>query len=188
MLAQAFNKAAGSWWSELHRAAKVRADRATGIKGKLLARVWEKQKRGLAHLHGVLDVSTPEKCSWAETYVNALCDLAPSKGFGFVDGWPKISRRFWPGKQSGAYLSSDFVSGEGRKAAITDNVRAGDLPRLVVFVGHDLTTRSYCTMRNLRRARSLLGVRRGLRAPPSWTGSEIARVVHLALRWPARAP
>jgi hypothetical protein len=50
-LALAFNQKVGKWWSELHRAAKVRADRATGFKGKPAARVWEKQKRGLAHLH-----------------------------------------------------------------------------------------------------------------------------------------
>jgi hypothetical protein len=45
-VAKAFNAHAGKWWSELHRAAKVRADRATGFKGKIAARVWEKQKRG----------------------------------------------------------------------------------------------------------------------------------------------
>jgi len=42
--------------------------------------------------------------------VNALRDLAPSKGFGFVDGWQTISRKFWPGDQAGAYLSSYFVA------------------------------------------------------------------------------
>ena len=47
------------WWSELHRVAKIRANRATGFKGTIAARVWEKQKRGLAHMHGVLSVSTP---------------------------------------------------------------------------------------------------------------------------------
>jgi hypothetical protein len=49
-VARASNQKAGAWWSELNRAAKTRADRATGYKGKLAARVWEKQKRGLAHL------------------------------------------------------------------------------------------------------------------------------------------
>src|SRR4051812_23318795 len=58
-MARVFNKVAGKWWSELHRAAKVRADRATGFKGKLAARVWEKQRRGLAHLHGVISVESP---------------------------------------------------------------------------------------------------------------------------------
>lgn len=44
-VAEAFNGNAGRWWSELHRAAKVRADRATGFKGRIAARVWEKQAR-----------------------------------------------------------------------------------------------------------------------------------------------
>lgn len=63
------------------RAAKVRADRATGFKGKLAARVWEKQKRGLAHLHGVISVESPAHVRWAEAYVTALRALAPRYGF-----------------------------------------------------------------------------------------------------------
>lgn len=188
VLAQAFNRAAGAWWSELHRVAKMRADRATGIKGKLLTRVWEKQKRGLAHLHGVLDVSSPDKRAWAQAYVTALRELAPSKGFGFVDGWPKISRRFWPGVQAGAYLSSYFVNGRGPKASITETVTAGDLPRLVVYTGRHLTRETFCTMRNLRRSRSLWAVRLGLARPPAWSAIELAQVVALSPRWPARAP
>ena len=46
--ARAFNQRVSPWWSELHRVAKLRADRATGFKGTIAARVWEKQKRGLA--------------------------------------------------------------------------------------------------------------------------------------------
>jgi hypothetical protein len=51
-----------------------------------------------------------------------------------VDGWHKIGRKFWPGTHAGAYLSSYFVRGKGRKVAITENVKAGDLPHLVVFI------------------------------------------------------
>ena len=101
---------AGKWWGELHRAAKVRADRATGHKGKLLARVWEKQARGLAHLHGVLSVAAPAEHAWAEAYVTALQEMAPRYGFGFVDGWAKIGRRFWPGDQGGDDLVPVFWS------------------------------------------------------------------------------
>jgi hypothetical protein len=168
-MAAAFNRKAGAWWSELHRAAKTRADRATGHKGKIAARVWEKQKRGLAHVHGVLSVSTPAEVAWARAYVNALRELAPRYGFGFVDGWHKIGRKFWPGDQAGAYLSSYFVGGRGKKAAITDNVLSGDLPRLVVFVGRDLTRKTGCTMRSLRNARRLWASRRGLIEPPPVT-------------------
>jgi hypothetical protein len=164
--ATAFNRHAGKWWSELHRAAKLRADRATGFKGKLAARVWEKQKRGLAHLHGVISVETPTHVQWAEAYVTALREMAPRYGFGFVDGWHKIGRKFWPGVQAAAYLSSYFVGGRGRKMAITDNVLAGDLPRLVVFVSRDLTSQTGCTMRTLRNARRLWASRQGVVAPP----------------------
>ena len=165
-LAAAFNRRAGKWWGELHRAAKVRADRATGYKGRLLARVWEKQKRGLAHVHGVVAVATPAERAWAEAYVTALGDMAGRYGFGFVDGWEKIGRKFWPGVQAGAYLSSYFAGGRGRKLSITENVLAGDLPRLVVFVGRDLTARSGCTMRSLRNARRLWASRAGVADPP----------------------
>src|SRR5205823_13807859 len=88
-------------------------------------------------------------------YVTALRELAPRYGFGFVDGWERIGRKFWPGDQAGGYLSSYFVRGRGRKAPLTENVLAGDLPRLVVFVGRDLTRVTGCTMRSLRDARRL---------------------------------
>lgn len=169
VIARAFNQKAGAWWSELNRAAKTRADRATGYKGKLAARVWEKQKRGLAHLHGVVSVTTPPELAWAQVYVNALQEMAPRYGFGFVDGWGKIGRRTWPGEQAGAYLSSYFVRGRGGKAPITENVLAGDLPRLVVFIGRDLTTRTGCTMRNLRGARQLWACREGFIEKPRFT-------------------
>src|SRR4051794_20021767 len=171
-VAAAFNGKAGKWWSELHRAAKTRADRATGFKGKIATRVWEKQKRGLAHLHGVVSVATPQELAWAEAYINALRGMAPRYGFGFVDGWQKVGRKFWPGVQAAAYLSSYFAGGRGRKMAITENVLAGDLPRLVVFVGRDLTRATGCTMRSLRHARKLWASRAWLTEKPRLTYAE----------------
>jgi hypothetical protein len=138
----------------------VAADRLQGQ--ARYPRLWEKQQRGLAHVHGVISVSSPAELAWARDYVEALRELAPSKGFGFVDGWHKIGRRFWPGDQAGAYLSSYFVRGRGRKAPITENVLAGDLPRLVVFVGPHLTAKTCCTMRNLRNARRVWAWQQGL--------------------------
>jgi hypothetical protein len=188
--ARDFNQRAGKWWSELHRVAKVRADRATGHKGKILARVWEKQRRGLAHVHGVLAAGSPAELAWAREYVTALRDLAPSKGFGFVDGWHKVGRKLWPGDQAGAYLSSYFVRGKGPKAPMTQNVLDGDLPRLVVLVGRHLTAETGCTMRNLRLSRRIWAWRAGLIERPDiedWdlvvAGCLLARVA-----LPARAP
>jgi hypothetical protein len=188
-VAEAFNRRAGKWWSELHRAAKIRADRSTGFKGKIAARVWEKQKRGLAHLHGVVSVESPAHVRWAEAYITALGEMAPRYGFGFVDGWPKVGRKYWPGVQAAAYLSSYFAGGRGHKMAITENVLAGDLPRLVVFVGRDLTARSGCTMRSLRNARRLWASRAGICEKPVMVYSEwLAAAAMLTGPRAARAP
>jgi hypothetical protein len=188
--AAAFNRQAGKWWSELHRAAATRAKRKTGYKGKLETRVWEKQKRGLAHVHGVVSVGSPAELAWAKAYVQALDGLAPAKGFGFVDGWHKVGRKFWPGDQAGAYLSSYFVRGRGRKAPITENVLAGDLPRLVVYVGRHLTARSCCTMRNLRNARRAWAWQQGLIEKPPLEEHDLLVAFCLLHRHPiaTRAP
>lgn len=84
-VARAFNQRAGGWWSELLRAAKLRADRATGVKGRLAARVWEKQTEVGASAR-VIAVESPAQVAWAEAYLTALAESAPRHGFGFVDG------------------------------------------------------------------------------------------------------
>ena len=131
------------------------------FRGKLVARMWERQQRGLAHLHGVIAVSTPEELAWAQAYVNALRELAPAFGFGFVDGWEKLSRKFWPGDQADAFLSSYFAAGRGRKASTTENVQDANLPRVLVLVGAHLSQRTGVTMRSLRLARRLWAARLG---------------------------
>ena len=123
--------------------------------------------------------------------MNALRELAPRYGFGFVDGWHKVGRKFWPGVQAAAYLSSYFIGGRRHKAQITENVLAGDLPRLVVFVGRDLTRSTGCTMRSLRHARRLWASRNLCIDPPRVTRDEwLAAAATLAAQnvRPARAP
>jgi hypothetical protein len=188
-IAGEFNRNAGSSWSALHRAAKVRADRATNHKGWIAALAWEKQKRGLAHVHGVLSAGSPDELRWAKVYIEALRAMAQSKGFGFVDGWHKVGRKLWPGEQAGAYLSSYFVRGRGGKAPITENVLAGDLPRFVVFVSRRLTFSTGCTMRNLRLARRVWAWHRGFAERPEVTDREMVVAHYLLARMtvPSRA-
>lgn len=158
----AFNHNAEKWWSELHRAAKTQADRATGFKGKLATRVWEKRKRGLAHLHGVVSVECVRTFAVSRGVRHGLRELALRYGFGFVDGWHRVGRKFWPAVQAAAYLSSYFAGGRGGMA-ITENCLPG---RLVVFVGRNLSKVTGCTMRNLRNARRLWAAREGLISQP----------------------
>ncbi len=190
LVCRLFNEDAGPNWTRLNRAASKRAKDRTGFRGRVRARVWEKQKRGLAHLHGVVSVATPDELGWAKAYVEALTELAPRYGFGFVDGWQKISRKFWPGDQAGAYLSSYFVGGGGHKASITENVLAGDLPRLVVYIDRELTLQTCCTMRNLRIARRVWAWLTSLIPDPGLDGWDELIAVCLLDRKPvpARGP
>ena len=169
-MASAFNGSAGKWWSELHRAAKARADRATGFKGKSLRASGRSRSAG-SHTFMVLGVSYLDELAWAQAYVTALRQMAPRYGFGFVDGWDKIGRRFWPGEQAAAYLSSYFVRGRGGKVPITENVLAGDLPRLVVFVGRHLRP-DWMHDAEPARSPSTLGLARG---PDRPTGVRVRR-------------
>jgi len=91
--ADAWNEHSRAWWRELNRVCKLRADRALrrlGYEGKggLLLYEWELQRRGVWHLHFVLGMETAVERAWAIEYVRAMRELAPVKGFGFVDERP----------------------------------------------------------------------------------------------------
>ena len=77
-----------------------------------------KAEAGPRHLHGVVSVSTPEELAWAKAYVDAFVELSPSKGFGFVDGWHRIGRKFWPGV-SGVFVEL-LHGGSAKKATLTE--------------------------------------------------------------------
>ena len=64
---------------------------------------------------------------------------------------------------------------------------AGDLPRLVVFIGRDLTTLTGCTMRSLRNARRLWASRAALIGKPAMTYPEWLAAAELLDR-PQRRP
>jgi hypothetical protein len=107
-----------------------------GIQGNAArACVGETQAWSRSRPRGPRGNDPPER-AWAKAYVEALRALAPRYGFGFVDGWEKLGRKFWPGAQAAGYLAAYFVAGKGAKATLTENVLAGDLPRLVVFARH----------------------------------------------------
>ena len=131
----------------------------------------------------VLSVSTPAELGWAEVYVTALAELAPSKGFGFVDRWERVRTKIKPGIEAAAYLSGYFVKGKGRKASLTENVQDPDLPRLLVFIGRGLTAQTACTMRNLRLARRIWASRAGVAAPPRLTLDEWLAATQLLGSW-----
>ena len=94
-------------------------------------------------------------------------------------------------RRSGGRLLVELLrSRRGRKAPITENVLAGDLPQLVVFVGPHLTAKTCCTMRNLRNARRVWAWRQGLIEKPELEERELDVAACLLHRLPiaTRAP
>ena len=158
-------RACSPWWSELHRVAKLRADRATGFKGKIAARVWEKQKRGLAHLHGVISVSTPAELRWAEAYVTALREMAPRRGSASSTAGTRSGRKIKPGIEAAAYCRVTSCGARDGRCRSRRTCWPGTCPACGV---HRTRTdrEDGCTMRNLRNARRLWASREGLTSPP----------------------
>ena len=117
--------AAGEWWSELHRAAKIRADRATGHQGEDRGACVGEAETGLAHLHGVLSVESPAKCMGAGVHHRASragAALRVRLRRRLAQGRPEVLAR----RPSGRVSVELFAGGRGRKVAITENVLAGD--------------------------------------------------------------
>jgi len=186
----AWNETAPERARELNRTAKLRADRALaklGIdekRGKL-AHAWEHQGRGALHMHIIIPMGTEEQdawgtnidARWSRFYVAALDELAPTYGFGFVDDHPINEGKPRPAREAAAYLSSYLISGKGHKAAITETVRSRVVPSVVVYVNRKLTARTFCTMRNLRRARRVFKWRRGEAERPGWPDFELLQAL-----------
>jgi hypothetical protein len=151
-----WNEHSRGWWRELNRLCKQRADRALRrlgyeAKGGLLLYQWELQKRGVWHLHFVLGLETAVERVWAYEYVAAMRELAPRKGFGFVDGKPL--RRPERAERVAGYLSKYLAKWkEDGSCEVTETVLAAGRSYLN-YVSRRLTAQSGCTMRNLRIAR-----------------------------------
>jgi len=121
-------------------------------KGGLLLSQWDLQKRGVWHLHFVLGLETAVEKVWAYEYVAAMRELAPRKGFGFVDGKPL--RRPEPAERTANYLSKYLAKWKNDGSCeVTETFLAAGRSYLN-YVNRKLTARSRCTMRNLRMART----------------------------------
>jgi hypothetical protein len=143
--AATWNKSAPDRWRRLHRRA-YQLTRQVGYRPRMLARVWEKQHRGVLHVHPVLAFGTAADRSATHVYVRHLEALAPHYGFGFVER----KLRSAPAGAAAAYLSAYFVTGKREKATLHESVTTPDMPRSIIHVSTALTQATGCTMRELR--------------------------------------
>jgi hypothetical protein len=147
--AAAWNQLAPKWWRSLHHEASQAALRQTGHRPNLLERPWEKQQRGLLHVHPVLGYSTVAERQAADVYQRELTERAGRHGFGFVAQRKTISHP----RAAAAYLSSYFVAGKKGKMSLRESVTSPDMPPSIVYVKPELSRRSGITMRSLRLRR-----------------------------------
>ena len=143
--AREWNATASARWRALHRRAYQEIRRA-GLKPTMLVRAFERQHRGVLHVHPVLAFTCPEERRATHLYAGALSELSPHYGFGFTE------RRLRPISRRGAaaYLSAYFVTGKKGKETLQESVRSPDMPRSIIHVSTELTQRTGVTMRELR--------------------------------------
>lgn len=121
LAARLWNETASQRWRDLHRQVYIAVCRQ-GVRPRLLARVFELQRRGVLHVHPVLGFKTPAERHAAHLYAEHLSRLAPRYGFGHTER--KLQSR--SPKRIAAYLSSYFVTGRRGKLSLAES---GDVAR-----------------------------------------------------------
>ena len=145
LAAREWNQSASDRWRRLHRRA-YQAVRRHGVRSTLLVRAFERQRRGVLHVHPVLGFATPAERHAAHLYAGYLQQFAAHYGFGFTER----RLRKLSAKAAAAYLSAYFVTGRKGKESLQESVLAPDMPRSIIHVSTDLTQRRGVTMRELR--------------------------------------
>jgi hypothetical protein len=143
--ARKFNVTASDRWRRLNRRVS-QAVRRHGVRSVLLVRAFERQHRGVLHVHPVLGIETPAERHAAHLYAQYLAEFASHYGFGFTER--KLRSR--AGKRVAAYLSAYFVTGRKSKLSLQESVMATDMPRSIIYVTPELTQLTGITMRELR--------------------------------------
>lgn len=180
-----WNRSAAIQWKRLDRRVKGRL-RRQGLTLRPLARVAQRQRRGLDHLHLVIALETADDWQALRAYVGHLKALAPEYGFGFVDD-PTRRRRPKPGAPArdmvfesaaiaGRYLCR-YLAESDQLAAM---LHAGDHSFRPLWIASELTQASGVNCRRLRRVRHAWFVCRALDAGsrptlPVWWGDALER-------------
>lgn len=153
--ARAWNETASARWRTLHRRAYQEV-RRRGVRPTMLVRAFERQHRGVLHVHPVLAFTRPDERYAAHLYAAVLAKLSPRYGFGFTE------RRLRPISRRGAaaYLSAYFVTGKRGKQTLQESVLSPDMPRSIIHVSTKLTQQTGVTMRELRFRRFVFHIAR----------------------------
>lgn len=188
-----WNRTAAARWSRLDRRAKGRL-RRQGLRVRPVARVAQRQRRGLDHLHLVLLLEHELDRRAVAAYVALLKELAPAAGFGFVDD-PFHRRRSKGGELRDMVYASATVAGRYLCRYLTESpqlaqlVSSSDHSFRALWISPELTRVSGVTVRRLRRVRHAYFVKAALDlgsrpTMPVWWGDLRERTIILSLLRP----
>lgn len=142
-------------WSQLHRAAgnrvRRRLKKLTGCGSfRIIERAWEPQRRGVYHQNVLVPRNTPRQCLAAKLYREALTELAPRYGFGFVSQLVEVR-----GSLHGARYMAKYVAKSGRsdKLGIGDVAAREDCPGRIAWVDPQLIGKTGESIRACRERR-----------------------------------
>lgn len=163
--ASRWNETAPGRWASMWQV--LRNDlRLSGL--LVLCKVWEPQRRGVAHLHLVVPLVAHRVLVWW------LKAHAQDFGFGFVDdgrGIPPGS----PASAAGAYVAS-YIGTAGKVEGVCDAIAEGVIPIRSFYVSPVIA--DGCTMRHLRmRRRAWAVLHRGAPVPMWATATEWGRAL-----------
>jgi len=153
-----WNKSAAKRWAKFDRWAKGKL-RREGHRVRPIVRIAQRQRRGLDHLHLVVRNEHFGDRAAIARYVELLKERHLEYGFGYVDDPFKYRRSLKTGKPqnmvfedariAGRYLVGRYLIESPQLAALLD----GDHSFRALWVAPELTKRSGCTVRRLRRVR-----------------------------------
>lgn len=156
-LAVEWNKSAPARWSQLHEAAANRVRRRlTKLTGcgsfRVIVRAWEPQRRGVLHQNVLVPTNTPRQHHAAKLYREALSELAPRYGFGFVSQRAAVKGALHGARYMAKYIAKSDTPG---KLGIGDVAAREDAPGRIAFVDTRLTTQTGETIRACRERRTV---------------------------------
>jgi hypothetical protein len=143
-----------------------------------LERVWEPQKRGVAHVHVVAGADTPLELAAAERFHAELVRLAPDYQFGdrLHITKPMV------GEEAARYLAGYLLGRSRKKGTIRDNLGDPRMPKSLIYVSRSLTKITGVTMRRMRVVRWYFAALSGkLAVYPRLYGEELLAVARAAM-------
>jgi hypothetical protein len=190
-----WNRRAAWLWARMDRRAKGRLRRAN-LTLRPLARVAQRQERGLDHLHLVVLLEHDGDRAAVAAYVAHLKELAPLYRFGFVDDPFHRRRNRRSGVVHDMVYRSAAIAGRYLCRYLTESnqlasmIEAGDHSFRALWIAPALTQASGVNVRRLRRARHAYWVLKAIHQHsrptlPVWWGDLREKTEILRLLQPA---